>query len=480
MSAPTPSMPPLPPSRDEELSFSEMVPIRSSKINVLKSPFLIFGVITAIVCVVLFMGRVQILTARTAQDMFNASVTTTSILVAYILFVMLWIVHSYSRTDRSLLFYIWPLAGVYVLLQYCFSLFVLVFRQVLPGNLGDSPNDGFITTFIGMFFGAGLCEEVLKATPALLSFFLLSRPQIASSLPPKVADLLRIRGPLDGLLMCTAAGAMFIFLETAFEYVPKTFIQTFQQNRENPLGAWASALMLLIPRTIQAYSGHMGWNGIAGYFIGLAVIRPKAAWKLLVIGILVASLMHGLWNSVSKLHFALLYVIGIATVVGYLACLLKARQIQMAQFGAPADTGGSILVGARPGAAPVPPPVPAPAPAYAPPPPSMPTAPAPSVPAGPPVAATPAPGRLALVVAGKRWPLEPGGRLDLAPGLSAEITQHPQNPSVIGLRNLGEAGWNVTLPDTRQQRVEPQKNIRLSPGLRIEFGNGTVGLVAAV
>jgi hypothetical protein len=107
----------------------------------------------------------------------------------------------------------------------------------------------------------------------------------------------------------------------------------------------------------------------------------------------------------------------------------------------------------------------------------MPTAPAP---AAPPVAAVPAAGRLALVVAGKRWPLEAGGRLDLAPGLSAEVTQHPQNPSVIGLRNLGAAGWNVTLPDTRQQRVEPQKNIRLSPGLRIEFGNGTIGLVASV
>jgi len=470
-------MPPLPPSRDE-VSFSELIPIRSSKTNILKSPFLVFGVITGIVCVMLFMGRAQILNSRTAQEMFDNSVTTTSILVAYILFVMMWIIHSYSRTDRSFLYYILPGVTVWVLLQpFAFRLFILVFRQILPGNIGEGPDDGFITAFIGMFFGAGLCEEILKAAAALLCVFVLQQPQVANALPPKLADLLRIRGPLDGMLMCTAAGAMFIFLETAHEYVPKAFIDGFRQNQGNPLGAWASALMLLIPRTIQAFSGHMGWNGLAGYFIGLAVIRPRARLKLIGIGILVAAVTHGLWNSVGRLNILLLYVVGIATVVMYLACLLKARQIQIAQFGAAADTGGSILVGAAvPVRAAAPPPMPtAPAaPAYAPPPPPAPaTAPTP-------VHAAPVAGQLTLVVAGRRWPLQAAQRLDLGNGIVAEVTQHPQNPSVLGLRNLGASNWAVILPDARQNQVAPQKNIRLSPGLRIDFGGGSVGLVAAV
>lgn len=488
MSSPTPSMPPLPPSRDEA-SFSELIPIRSSKISILKSPFLVFGVVTGIVCVMLFLGRGQILMSRTAQEMFNNSVTTTNILVGYILFVMMWIIHSYSRTDRSLFYYIWPILGVWVLLMpFAFNLFVLVFREILPGEMGSEPTAGFVPAFIGMFFGAGLCEEILKATPALLCVYVFANPNVSKSLPPKVAEFLRIRGPLDGLLMCTAAGAMFIFIETAHQYVPMAFTHSFRQDPNNPLGAWASALMLLIPRTIQAFSGHMGWNGIAGYFIGLAVIRPKAGLKLIVIGILAASVLHGLWNSVSRLHPLLLYVVGIVTVVIFLACLLKARQIQISQFGAAADTGGSILVGATatPGA-PAPQMAPPTAPRMAPPPPpSAPSAPraaaAPPAPVAPAAAPTvPVAGlSLTLVFGGRRMALNAAQRLDLGNGILAEVTQHPQNPSVLGLRNLSAAGWTVTLPDARQHLLEPQKNIRLSPGLRIDFGGGAIGLVAAV
>ena len=53
----------------------------------------------------------------------------------------------------------------------------------------------------------------------------------------------------------------------------------------------------------------------------------------------------------------------------------------------------------------------------------------------------------------------------------AEVTQHPRNPRVWGLRNHSEDKWTSQNAAGEVKDVEPGKTVTLSPGLRIQFGS---------
>ncbi len=53
----------------------------------------------------------------------------------------------------------------------------------------------------------------------------------------------------------------------------------------------------------------------------------------------------------------------------------------------------------------------------------------------------------------------------------AEVTRHPTDPSIWGLRNLSSDKWVITAKDGTIKDVEPGKSATLSPGLKINFGN---------
>ncbi len=53
----------------------------------------------------------------------------------------------------------------------------------------------------------------------------------------------------------------------------------------------------------------------------------------------------------------------------------------------------------------------------------------------------------------------------------AEVTQHPQNPQIWGLRNLSTQKWTSQNADGEVNEVESGKTVTLSPGLRIQFGS---------
>ena len=106
-----------------------------------------------------------------------------------------------------------------------------------------------------------------------------------------------------------------------------------------------------------------------------------------------------------------------------------------------------------------------------------------------PLGAVPPPAAAGLVldVSGVRLPLQSGSTLDLAahPALAAraagvrgQVTAHPTNPGVLGLKNLGATTWYARLRDNTVQPVEPQRNLRLAPGMSVDFGAGLVGAVA--
>jgi len=524
------NMPPIPRDHDEA-SFSEIVPLRSSKIKLWKSPMLIFGVATAIIGVLLFF---QFIEFKDAEEVFKRQRNEANLqtlvgtftgmiraIAAYLLLAVLVVVLVYTKSDRGIFYYAFPVLVVTVIfLTPLRHAFFFIFRSVLPGYDSLVNSGNFFGTFVGMFFAAGLMEELWKATPCLIGAALtIYAARLRTHLPATVFDFLRVRGPLDAMLMGLAGGATFIFWETTAQYV---IGEVARASQKGDLGAaFGSGLMLLMPRVIGGIAGHMGYSGIFCYFIGLAVIRPKHKWKLLLIGWLASSLLHALWNSVSHIWLDLWYVVAAVTVVVLVACLLKARQLEATIFGRGADTHGSIVVGAPgsgyvPGmAAPSAPqwgspsapsapqwgsPSASPAPQWGAPAgrPGMAPAAGPPVafPGGPPpypqpsqpaAAAAPRPGAtLALAVAGTNIPLMPGARVDLGMipalgergrGLLGEVSVHPRNPGVIGLKNLGTVTWYARLRDGSVQPVEPQRNVRLAGGVSIDFGGGIQGAV---
>jgi len=530
-------MPPVPRDHDEA-SFSEIVPIRSGKIKLWKSPLFIFGLVTAVVTVALFGLMRELLNSQTLREALPVFNQLSMVVTFYILLLTVVAILIYSRSDRRVWYLVFPaLVLAAILMTPLGAPFFFFFRTILPGGSGMTGAKDFITVFIGMFFGAGLMEELMKAVPILIGAALtIWGAKMRQTLSPTLYDLIRVRGPLDAVSMALGSGAAFVFIETWGQYVPNIVGQVLKgSGGKEVLGAFGVGLMLLLPRVFNALAGHIGYAIVFAYFIGLAVIRPKGAIKLLAIGWVVASVLHGLWNSVAHIPGIgniLQYVIAILTVVAMIACVLKAREIEASIFGrGGTDGGGSIVVGA-PGAGPIPSrpsPVPppmaaAPTPAWAPagplapiaphpaaPPPPPPQAAAPGgwAPAGPLGAVTPQPPPtspppapiaatapvaqpaasvpMALTVAGMNMPLTPGARLDLAMvpslagrgnGVVGEVAVHPRNPGVIGLKNLGAGTWYARMRDNSVQPIEPNKNVRLVPGMAIDFGGGILGKVS--
>jgi eukaryotic-like serine/threonine-protein kinase len=53
----------------------------------------------------------------------------------------------------------------------------------------------------------------------------------------------------------------------------------------------------------------------------------------------------------------------------------------------------------------------------------------------------------------------------------AEVSQHPTNPDVRGLKNLAGEKWTSTAADGTVREVEPGRSVALGVGTRINFGS---------
>ena len=93
---------------------------------------------------------------------------------------------------------------------------------------------------------------------------------------------------------------------------------------------------------------------------------------------------------------------------------------------------------------------------------------------------------LALDIDGMMLPLRGGASLDLGAepalggrgkGVVGQIVPHPSRAHVLGLRNGGTIAWTARLRDGSQQVIEQNQNIRLAPGVQIDFGGGLTGRV---
>ncbi|MDZ8050847.1 MAG: PrsW family intramembrane metalloprotease [Aulosira sp. ZfuVER01] len=164
-----------------------------------------------------------------------------------------------------------------------FTVFVgiplLLFIQKVPifSFLYAATDWGLIPRLIGFVLGVGVLEEVCKALPIYLFFLRVG----------KLSDPLTLAfyGTMSGLGFAISEGVVYSVVY-AFGLV----------QGEIDFGAYVLTNTI---RFVCLPLFHAIWAGIVGYFLGLASINPSRQVAIIVIGIAIAAMLHGLYDTFS-------------------------------------------------------------------------------------------------------------------------------------------------------------------------------------
>lgn len=299
----------LPNSEKDSLTLTQLFPIVSTGRQLVQKAYLYPAILT-VVCVVLMFLTIG---KPTAFNLLTA---------VYIAGGAYYFVYQLCGKRKPW----WVLFGAAfatgaILLSPLLSIFISIFREVLPGNISaDSQEVGFLNLLVGMFFGAGLMEELLKALPVFAALLL------GRCLRSPWREKIGVWEPLDGILLATASAVGFTMLETLGQYVPNVIYNASLQSGIDAAGQLVG-LQLLIPRILGSVSGHLAYSGYFGYFIGLSVLKPKSSWLILGIGYLTSAALHALWNAVGDVNVFILAFVGAISYAFLAAAILKARAL---------------------------------------------------------------------------------------------------------------------------------------------------------
>jgi RsiW-degrading membrane proteinase PrsW (M82 family) len=293
------------PNPNSNLTLSQLFPITGTGKDLSKKAYLLPGVLTVVFVVLMF-------ASIGTPFLFNL------LLGIYIAGIAYYYIYQLCGKRKAW----WIILGsglltALMLVTPVVDLFIFVFRVILPGNIDE--NSGLIGLFVGMFFGAGLMEEILKAIPIFCAM------AIGNNFASPRRERVGVSEPLDGILLGTASAVGFTLVETLGQYVPNIINEVSLQvdaGTGELLG-----LQLLIPRVLGSVAGHMAYSGYFGYFIGLSVLKPSKRWTILIIGCLTSSVLHALWNTVGAYSGVLLAIVGALSYVFLAAAILKARAL---------------------------------------------------------------------------------------------------------------------------------------------------------
>ena len=297
------------PHQNSDLTMSQLIPIVSVRQDLYRKGYLLPGILTVIMVVLLFVAQGKLFNWLLAFYLGSGG--------------FYFIYRLCGKHKPWWVFIVSALFTAMILISPILQVFIWIFRGILPGNV-SSASAGFISQLISHFFGAGMMEELLKALPIV--GFLLWGAQLHSPGRERIG----VWEPLDGILIGAASALGFTWLETLGQYVPGV-IEEVAAEAGAAAGANAG-LQLLIPRILGSVAGHMAYSGIFGYFIGLSVLIPSKRWLILGVGYFMASGLHAVWNATGSMlggdfDLIALMVVGIAAYAFLVAAILKARQL---------------------------------------------------------------------------------------------------------------------------------------------------------
>jgi RsiW-degrading membrane proteinase PrsW (M82 family) len=168
---------------------------------------------------------------------------------------------------------------------------------------------------VGYVLGVGVREEVCKAIPLFLLAWLTTR----------------MRNPLSGVVLGMMSGVGFAIAENVY-YVFKTLESALgAASQTGRLGYLAIPIYNNVVRMAMTPFLHGCLSGVFGYFIALAAADRARRWPLLVTGLALSALLHGLFDTFVGMSPLYGVVIEAGTFFLVLTFVLKARGLSAAR-----------------------------------------------------------------------------------------------------------------------------------------------------
>ena len=281
-----------------EISFKEEVlPIDGSNVSSLLTDF-VFWAVTLLGIIPLLIVTVQ-----------NSS---TQLTMFALFFAFVWgvILKRFVPNDRGS--WKWPGAALFFTCIAGMWILLLISRLLLPGfylHLADSANP--VVSLFGYIFQVGIWEEFFKAIP----LFLLLRWGPKNIRPLHLVTI----GVFSGL-----GFAAFENLNYGENAVFSAYSLTRDYGVEGLVTGVQNAMVVTMLRAVSLVFCHAVWSGIVAYFIATAMLRKERVGALIVIGILVAAVLHGFYDWLAGIQptvAALLAGFSFALFYGYLSKL---------------------------------------------------------------------------------------------------------------------------------------------------------------
>ncbi len=153
---------------------------------------------------------------------------------------------------------------------------LITLQRIPPFNLLYSMLEhGLPLRIIGFVLGVGLLEELCKGLP--IQFLIMRNPQHRHPLTGA------FYGAMSGLGFAIAEGVLYSF--------------QYQLGLDTGYIGLSEYIVINTIRFVSLPLFHAILAGIVGYFIGLAAINPSRKGAILFIGVAIAALLHGLYNS---------------------------------------------------------------------------------------------------------------------------------------------------------------------------------------
>ncbi len=184
-------------------------------------------------------------------------------------------------------------------------------------------------------YGVGFAEEVTKALPILVAALLL-RWVWKTTLDVRV-----------WMFLGTIAGLAFGVRESVF------YTSSYLTQGNHKAGLAVPLILTFAQRVFVDGFQHAVWTGIAAFFIGMGVNYRRRRIPLIIFGITLPALLHGLndWSTQLASHWLwiVMEAISLLLFIGY---TMSAASIERQVRDTPLFRGDSMIMGAVPAAAP--------------------------------------------------------------------------------------------------------------------------------
>lgn len=186
---------------------------------------------------------------------------------------------------------------------------LLIYKTILPDfylRLPDSQNT-FVSLF-GFIFQVGIWEEAIKVLPLFI---------IIKFLKFKLNPLQLVTiGVFSGL-----GFAAFENLHYGDNAIASAYSLTRNYGVEGLVSGVQNAMVVTMLRAVSLVFCHAVWSGIVSYFIATAMVRKEKVMALIITGLMVAAVLHGLYDWLAGIQptmAALLAGFSFALFYGYL------------------------------------------------------------------------------------------------------------------------------------------------------------------